>query len=88
MNDPQSLKGSAVLIVDGGSLSAADLSNRFSALGAKVHVMENAASAVALTRAKRLDVALISIEHEPILKSALQEQGVPCIVCGFTRAAA
>lgn len=76
MNNPASLKGYAVLIVDGGSRSAADLSNRFSALGAKVHVMDNTASALTLTHSKRLDVALISFEREPILKRALQAQGV------------
>jgi CheY-like chemotaxis protein len=60
MNKPL-LNGYSVLIVDGQSLSAADISARLSNLGAKVHVVANPKSAEAVVCAKRLDVALTAI---------------------------
>jgi hypothetical protein len=44
MTSPPSLSGHNILIVDGQSLSAADMSNRLVAMGAKVHVVPNAPS--------------------------------------------
>lgn len=49
------LSGLSVLIVDGESLSAADISGRLLAQGARVHVVANAARALAVVQAKRLD---------------------------------
>lgn len=45
------LEGLSILIVDGQSLSAADISSRLSALGARVHVVTTAARAAAVVRA-------------------------------------
>ena len=76
------LHGYSVLIVDGQSLSAADISTRLSNLGAKVHVVANPKSAEAVVRAKRLDVALIGHHFKDCpreLKRALDEHGVPYI---------
>ncbi len=82
MTKQPSLKGYSVLIVDGASLAAADMFGRLSALGAKVHVVANAASAITLIRAKRLDVAMIGYpESTRALTRALAEWGVPYIVC-------
>lgn len=77
------LLGCSVLIVDGVSLSAAELSQRLSALGAKVHVIPNAERAAALVRVKRLDIALIGhhVEDMPLaLTKVLDEYGVPYII--------
>jgi PleD family two-component response regulator len=84
MTSSRSLSGQSILIVDGQSLSAADISNRLVALGAKVHVVPNAASAMAMARAKRLDVALIGYRPEECsgdLKRTLDQYGVPYIMC-------
>jgi PleD family two-component response regulator len=84
MTNPQSLTGCSVLIVDGRSLSAADMSNRLTALGAKVHVVPNAQCAMAFTRTKRLDIALIGYRPEECsteLKRSLDLHGVPYIMC-------
>lgn len=84
MTTPPSLSGYSVLIVDARSLSAAEMSNRLVALGAKVHVVSNAASAIAITRAKRLDVALLGFrpqECTAALKRTLDQYGVPYILC-------
>lgn len=78
------LTGLSVLIVDGSSLSAADMFNRLTSLGARVHVVPNAASAMVMTRAKRLDVAMIGYRPEDnsaALKRTLDEYGVPYITC-------
>jgi hypothetical protein len=84
MTSPPSLSGHNILIVDGQSLSAADMSNRLVAMGAKVHVVPNAKCAIVMARAKRLDVALIGFrpqESSPELKHTLDLYGVPYIVC-------
>ena len=76
------LHGYSVLIVDGRSLSAADISTRLTKLGAKVHVVANPTSAQAVVRAKRLNVALIGHHFRDCpreLKRALDEHGVPYI---------
>lgn len=90
MANSPSLQDYSVLIVDGVSLSAADMSNRLSALGAKVHVVANSASAILLARTKRLNVAMIGFKHQEgisALKRALHERGVPCIICAAPRKA-
>jgi CheY-like chemotaxis protein len=77
------LEGLSILIVDGQSLSAADISSRLSALGARVHVVTTAARAAAVVRAKRLDVALIGhgSEDAPLsLQKTLDQYGVPYVI--------
>lgn len=77
------LQGLSILIVDGLSLSAAELS-RLTALGAKVHVVPHAASAVILALPKRLDIALIGYRTEECsaeLRRTLEQRGVPFIQC-------
>jgi len=84
MTSPPTLRGFSILIVDGLSLSAAELSNRLTALGAKVHVVPNAASALAFALTKRLDVALIGYRPEESsheLRHRLDECGVPYVQC-------
>lgn len=79
-----SLKGLSVLIVDGHSLSAAEISGRLIALGARVHVVASAAAAILFARAKRLDVAMLGSRAEAgsvSLRRTLDEQGVPYIHC-------
>ena len=80
-------EGDSILIVDGRSLSAADISNRLSALGAKVHVVANPTCAKAVVRSMRLDVALIGHHYHDCpkeLKRALEEYGVPFITTATT----
>jgi PleD family two-component response regulator len=81
------LEGYSVLIVDGRSLSAADISNRLSSLGAKVHVVSNPKCAQAVVRCMRLDVALIGhhyLDCPKELKCTLDERGVPYITTATT----
>ncbi len=76
--------GLSVLIVDGRSLSAADMSNRLTSLGARVHVVNNTAAAIMMTRAKKLDAAIIGHQTEDnskALRKALDEYEVPYIRC-------
>ena len=78
-----SLHGMSILIVDGQSLAAADISGRLSALGARVHVVPNAARAGTILRAKRIDVAFIghNAEDAPLsLRKALDQHGVPYVI--------
>lgn len=90
MANAPSLRDCSVLIVDGVSLSAADMSNRLSAMGARVHVVTNTASAMLLARTKRLSVAMIGFRHHEgtaALKRTLDEYGVPYIICAAPRKA-
>lgn len=78
------LSGLSVLIVDGQSLSAAEMSNRLTSHGARVHVVPNAAAAMLVTRAKRLDIAMIGFRIDGdtgALKRMLDEYGVPYVMC-------
>lgn len=78
------LDGWSVLIVDGESLSAAELSERLAGLGAKVHVVANVAAAASVVRSKRLNVALLASSSEECtqdLVRSLDLYGVPYIRC-------
>lgn len=78
------LIGQSILIVDGVNLSAAELSNRLSALGAKVHVAANPVSAIRFAESKRFDVALVgfgSFENNHLLLKALERRGIPHVTC-------
>ena len=84
---PALLEGYSVLIVDGRSLSAADISTRLSSLGAKVHVVANPKCAQVVVRSTRLNVALIGHHYHDCpkeLKCALEECGVPYITTATT----
>lgn len=82
--DLPTLHGQTILIVDGVSLSAAELSNRLSALGAKVHVAANAVCAARFAESKRFDMALIGsscFENNRVLVKALERRGIPYVTC-------
>lgn len=82
------LAGTAILIVDGQSLAAADISERLLTLGARVHVVSGATRAMAVVRAKRLDMALIGPAPEDApaaLKRTLDEYAVPYVITATSR---
>lgn len=85
---PFPLSYKSVLIVDGHSLSAASLGERFRSLGAKVHVVTNASAAAMMVRNIKIDVAFVGHrlqDAEQKLKRVLDEYGVPQITCATAR---
>lgn len=81
---PFSLKLKSVLIVDGRSLRAAALSERFRNLGAKVHVVTSPSAAAMMIRNMKIDVVFVGYQlgdTEHKLRKALAERCVPYITC-------
>jgi DNA-binding NtrC family response regulator len=85
--DPLTLHGQTILVVDGCTLAAAELSHRLTGLGAKVCVAANAACAARYVEGKRFDLALVGFGtasmNRPLIK-ALERRGVPYIHCAST----
>lgn len=87
MTPLQTLVGQTILIVDGVSVAAAELADRLTALGAKVHVVGNAISGERFVSAKKFDVALLGYDGADIgrdLFRALEKRGVPYVQCAST----
>jgi CheY-like chemotaxis protein len=78
------LSYSTVLIVEGYSLSACALADRFRSTGAKVHVVNTAAAAGMLLRNKKIDVAFVGYmmkQANTTLGPLFDQYGVPYITC-------
>lgn len=76
------LHGQTILIVDGITLAAAELFNRLTGLGAKVHVASNSISAARYVESKRFDFALVGFDtSDRHLMRTLELRGVPHISC-------
>jgi PleD family two-component response regulator len=78
------LHGQTILVVDGATLAAAELSNRLTWLGAKVHVASDPVSAARYAECKRFDLALVgfsSCEGSSKLMKTLERRGVPYVSC-------
>lgn len=83
----QTLIGQTILIVDGVSVAAAELADRLTTLGAKVHVVANAACGARFVAAKKFDIALIGYDHAELergLFRELEKRHVPYVLCAST----
>ena len=83
MQPPLPLKLKNVLIVDGYSLSADTLGDRFRTLGATVHIVADSTAATTMVRNKKIDVVFIGYRHggQAQLRKTLDQHGVPYITC-------
>ena len=84
---PLTMKYSTVVIVDGKHLAAVHLADRFRSIGAKVHVVHNAAAAAMIVRNKKVDVVFVGyhLKDGAALVRTLDLHGVPHITCASTR---
>lgn len=84
MTPIQTLIGQTILIVDGVSVAAAELADRLTTLGAKVHVVANAVCGERFVSSKKFDVALVGYDGADLgrdLFRALEKRGVPYVLC-------
>jgi DNA-binding response OmpR family regulator len=80
MSGPTCLTGYSILIIEGDSHSAADMSDRLVALGAKVQVASDLSSGEILIRNMRWDMVLVGVNASPEpSKGTLDRYGLPRI---------